>query len=401
MPQLTHIVGSSHHVPRDYAQTPLNIYWEMTQSCALACRHCRATAMPNPHPNELTFNESIAFLHQIPEFGEPMPQLILTGGDPLNRPDLYLLIEEARRLGIGVSITPAATAMLTKEVLQRLKAHGVDALGLSLDGSTAEKHDSIRGVPGTFNRTMLALQWAKELEIPVQVNTLASAETAGDVPAVYELLKPFDIARWSLFFLISVGRGKVLEAMHDEQSRALMRWIYETARVAPFIVATTEAPHYRRYALEKMRGEGMTGEQIKRSGAYRSFGIRDGHGIVFVSNTGDICPAGFLPLIAGNVRRHHLADVYRNSEVFRRLHDPTHFKGRCGYCEYHAICGGSRARAFAATGDALEEDPFCTYQPHTDQAHRETQQHARHADDHQKCTTAGAAACHSCYLKEV
>ncbi len=363
MPHLTHNARALHHASRDFAQTPLNIYWEMTQSCSLACRHCRATAMPNPHPNEMNFEQSVAFLRQIPEFGEPMPQLILTGGDPLNRPDLDLLIDEARKLGIGVSITPAATAKLTKELLIRLKAHGVDALGLSLDGSTAQKHDSIRGVPGTFHRTLLAMQWAKELEIPVQVNTLAAGETVEDVPAIYELLKPYDIARWSLFFLISVGRGKVLAPMEEEQGKTLMAWIYETARKAPFVVATTEAPSYRRFALEKMRSEGMTGEEIKRSGSYRSFGIRDGHGIVFVSNTGEICPAGFLPLVAGNVRTDRIADVYRNSKVFRELHNPTEFHGRCGYCEYHAICGGSRARAFAATGDALGEDPFCTYDP--------------------------------------
>jgi AdoMet-dependent heme synthase len=367
MPQLTHSVKVLQHAPRDYAQTPLNIYWEMTQSCSLACRHCRATAMPNPHPNEMTYEESIAFLHQIPEFGEPMPQLILTGGDPLNRPDLDLLIDEARKLGIGVSITPAATARLTRELLMRLKARGVDALGLSLDGSTAQKHDSIRGVPGTFDRTLLAMQWAKELEFPLQVNTLAAGETVDDIPAIYELLKQYDIARWSLFFLISVGRGKVLEPMEEAPGKKLMGWIYETARQAPFVVATTEAPSYRRFALEKMRSEGMTGEQIKRSGSYRSFGIRDGHGIVFVSNTGDICPAGFLPVVAGNVRTNRLADVYRNSKVFRELHNPTEFHGRCGYCEYHAICGGSRARAYAATGDALGEDPFCTYEPHSHQ----------------------------------
>jgi radical SAM protein len=364
MPQLTHSAKALTHAPRDYAQTPVNVYWEMTQSCSLACRHCRATAMPNPHPNELTYQQSIEFLRQIPEFGQPMPQLILTGGDPLNRPDLDLLIDEARRLGIGVSITPAATARLTRELLMRLKAHGVDALGLSLDGSTAEEHDSIRGVPGTFRRTLLAMQWAKELEIPVQVNTLAAGETVTDIPAIYELLKPFDIARWSLFFLISVGRGKVLAPMEEAQGKELMAWIYETARKAPFVVATTEAPSYRRFALEKMRSEGLTGEQIKRSGSYRSFGIRDGHGVVFVSNTGDICPAGFLPVVAGNVRTDRLAEVYRTSKVFRELHDPAQFHGRCGYCEYHAICGGSRARAYSATGDPLGEDPFCTYEPH-------------------------------------
>ena len=361
-PTLQHL-SSSHHQPRDYAQTPLNIYWEMTQACALACRHCRAEAVPMAHPMELSFDEGAAFLRQIGDFGDPLPQLILTGGDPLARNDLYELIEEARKLGIGVSITPAATSALTREVLVRLKRHGVEGLGLSLDGSTAQRHDSIRGVPGTFDRTMQAIRWAQELEMPLQVNTLASAETAGDVPAIYELLKPFAVTRWSLFFLISVGRGKVLQPLSPEDGEKLMAWIYDTSKVAPFTVATTEAPSYRRVALERMRNEGLAGDQIKRSSAYRGFGIRDGHGIMFVSNTGDICPAGFLPLVVGNVRRDRVADVYRNAPAFQSLHDPAHFEGRCGYCEYHALCGGSRARAYEATGNPLAEDPFCAYQP--------------------------------------
>ena len=355
--------GSVHHAPRDYSKTPLNIYWETTQACALACRHCRAEAVPAPHPNELTHEEGVAFLRQIPAFGDPVPHLILTGGDPLARADLYELIDEARRLGIGVSITPAATPALTRDVLVRLKKHGVEGLGLSLDGSTAGRHDSIRGVPGTFDRTLQAMQWARELEFPLQVNTLAAAETADDIPAVYELLRPLGVARWSLFFLISVGRGKVLQALPPEEAEKLMSWIYETSRTAEFIVATTEAPSYRRVALELMRGSGMTGEQIKRSGTARGFGIRDGHGILFVSNTGDICPAGFLPLVAGNVRRDAVAEIYRKAPLFRALHDPGQFEGRCGVCEYRVLCGGSRARAFEASGNPLASDPLCTYEP--------------------------------------
>src|SRR6202049_4646767 len=356
-------IGFTHHKPRDYSRAPMNVYWEMTQACALACRHCRAEAVPLPHPQELTFEEGTSFLRQILDFGDPLPQLILTGGDPLARRDLYELIDQARELGSGVSITPAATPAFTREVLVRLKDHGVEGLGLSLDGSSAGRHDSIRGVPGTFDRTMQAIKWAQELEMPLQVNTLVAAETADDVPAIYELLKPFAVSRWSLFFLISVGRGKVLHPLTPQQGEELMEWVYDTSRTAPFTVATTEAPSYRRVALDKMRGEGMTGDQIKRSGAYRGFGIRDGHGIMFVSNTGDICPAGFLPLVAGNVRRDRIADIYRNAPVFQALHDPSQFEGRCGYCEYHALCGGSRARAFGATGHPLAEDPFCAYEP--------------------------------------
>jgi AdoMet-dependent heme synthase len=352
-----------HAGPRDWARAPLNVYWETTQACALACRHCRAEAVAEPQPGELSLDEGKAMLSQIVEFGEPLPQLILTGGDPLARRDLYPLIDEARRLGIGVSITPAATPALTREELVRLREHGVDALGLSLDAPTAALHDAIRGVDGTFARTLQAVAWAQELGMPLQVNTLVSAETAPSIPAVYELLKPYTVTRWSLFFLISVGRGKVLEALSPAEGEQLMRWIFETGRTAPFTVATTEAPSYRRLAIEILRAEGLTGEQIRRNPAARGFGIRDGHGIVFVSHSGDISPAGFLPLVAGNVRRDRLAEVYRHAPLFESLHDPARLEGRCGLCEYRVICGGSRSRAYGFTGNPLAEDPFCEYQP--------------------------------------
>jgi len=355
--------GPSHRKLRDYTQSPMNVYWEMTQACGLACRHCRAEAMPEPHPDELSFEEGLQFLRQLPEFGEPLPQLILTGGDPLRRKGLFPLIDEARRLGIGVSITPAATGALTRWVLEKLKDHGVEGVGLSLDGSTAERHDSIRGVPGTFDRTLQAMRWAGELDLPLQINTLVSAETASDLAATYELLKGFKIARWSLFFLISVGRGKVLQPLTAAEAEELMGWIYEISKTAPFIVATTEAPSYRRVAIQRMQAEGMAGEQIKRSKAARGFGIRDGNGIMFVSSTGDISPAGFLPQVAGNVRTHKVAQIYRNASLFQLLHDPRTFKGRCGACEYHALCGGSRARAYSATGDSLDSDPLCEFTP--------------------------------------
>jgi radical SAM protein len=319
--------------------------------------------MPEPCPDELTFEEGIEFLRQIPEFGQPTPQLILTGGDPLRRKRLFPLIDEARRLGIGMSITPAATPALTREVLLVLKAHGIQGVGLSLDGSTAARHDSIRNVPGTFDRTMQGMRWAGELALPLQVNTLVSAETAPDLPAIFELLKGSKLARWSLFFLISVGRGRILESLTADQAEELMGWIYEISKAAPFVVATTEAPSYRRVALQRMREEGLSGEEIKRSTASRSFGIRDGNGIVFVSSTGDISPAGFLTEVAGNVRYERISEIYRRAPLFRLLHDPKSFKGRCGVCEYHALCGGSRARAYQTTGDSLASDPLCQYAP--------------------------------------
>jgi AdoMet-dependent heme synthase len=353
-------MANSHQIVRDYAQTPLNVYWEMTQACALACRHCRAEARPQASPDQLTFGEGVDLLHQILEFGEPLPHLILTGGDPLERPDLFQLIDEARRLGIGLSITPAATAKLTRELLVRLREHGVEGLGLSLDASTAARHDGLRGVPGTFDRTRQALAWAQEIGLPVQVNTLVAAETVDDLASIYHLLIPYDISRWSLFFLISVGRGKLLQPLSPIEAEELMRWIYRTGKQSPFVIATTEAPSYRRIVIEEMRGEGLTGEQIKSSPASRGFRIRDGHGVMFVSQAGDVCPAGFLPLPAGNVRRDRMAGLYRHHELFRAMHDPGQFHGRCGECEFHLLCGGSRARAYAAMGDPLGSDPLCS-----------------------------------------
>lgn len=352
-----------HHVARDYAQNPMIVYWEMTQACGLACRHCRADAMTQPHPQELNHAESKKLLRQIAAFGDPLPHLILTGGDPLQRADLYDLIDEANALGLSVSITPSATNNLTREVVAQLKAHGIQSLGLSLDGSDAARHEAVRGVPGCFDLTMRAAMFAAEFDLPIQVNTLVAAETDDDLPAIYELLKTVKVMRWSLFFLIAVGRGKVLQPVSSERGEEIMNWVYDLARVAPFAIKTTEAPSYRRIALNRMRSDGMSPDQIRRTSEYRGFGIRDGHGILFVSNIGDIYPAGFLPLTVGNVRVNQVAEVYRNASEFRRLHNPNEFKGKCGRCEHRVICGGSRARAFAYTGDALESDPFCPYQP--------------------------------------
>lgn len=351
--------------PRDFAKNPMLVYWEMTQACALACRHCRAEAVSTPHPSELTHTESENLLCQIAAFDKPLPHLILTGGDPLRRTDLYDLIDYAHILGITVSITPSATPDLTLDVLAKLKAHGIESLGLSLDGSSAFRHEAVRGVEGCFDWTINALKDAAKLGIHIQVNTLVSQETADDLPAVYELLKSLKVMRWSLFFLIAVGRGKMLQPVSPERGEELMHWIYDLSRVAPFAIKTTEAPSYRRVALNRMRGEGMLSSEIQNTPVYRGFGIRDGQGIMFVSNKGDIYPAGFLPLTVGNVRMDHLVNVYRKSPMFRALHTPSQFKGKCGQCEYRSLCGGSRARAFAYTGDALASDPFCPYEPKT------------------------------------
>ena len=350
----------------DFTQNPMLVYWEMTQACMLACRHCRAEAMPSPHPLELTLIESLGLLCQIAAFGDPLPHLILTGGDPLSRKDLFRVIDDARALGLQVSITPSATPALTPEALRLLQSHGIQSLGLSLDGSNAARHDAVRAVPGCFDRTIAVAREAGRLGLPIQVNTLVAQETADDLPAIYELLKTFPVMRWSLFFLISVGRGRALQEVSPGHGEEIMNWVLDLLPGAPFAVKTTEAPSYRRLALNRMHVSGRTAAEIKKSSVYKDFQIRDGHGIVFVSNQGDIYPSGFLPLRCGNVRTSSLVDVYRQAPLFQALHSPEQFRGKCGACEFSYVCGGSRARAFARTGDALESDPLCLYQPPND-----------------------------------
>jgi radical SAM protein with 4Fe4S-binding SPASM domain len=199
--------------------------------------------------------------------------------------------------------------------------------------------------------------------MPLQINTLVTDETAADLPDIYTLLTGLKIERWSLFFLISVGRGTALRELDPAAAERLMEWLYDLMQTSPFAVKTTEAPHFRRLALGKMRAAGWDGAQIRGSSVGRGFGIRDGNGIMFISRTGTVAPSGFLPLAAGNVRTASLVDIYRSSRLFAALRDVSGFKDRCGRCEYNMMCGGSRARAFAHTGDVLASDPLCPYVP--------------------------------------
>ena len=346
-----------------YDRAPMLVYWEMTNACGLACRHCRASAMAERSPLELTLDEGKRLLDDITGFGRPYPHVVFTGGDPLLRPDLEELVAAATERTIGCSLAPAATGLLTKTALDRLKAAGVQNISLSIDGSTAEIHDGFRGVAGTFETTLESARIAREAGLPIQVNTLITDETLADLPAIYELMTTLDIMRWSLFYLISVGRGSALQEVSPAESERLNRWLFDLSRTAPFQVKTTEAMHYRRVAIKAMQAEGMDDEAIARTSVGRGFGIRDGNGIMFVNHDGAVYPSGFLPIAVGNVRETSIVELYRSSPVFTSLRDPARFLGRCGRCEYNRICGGSRARAFAWTGDPLGSDPLCPYIP--------------------------------------
>jgi radical SAM protein len=352
-----------------YSNAPMLVYWEATQSCTLACIHCRAAALPSRHPNELSTLEARALFNQIVAFDSRPPHLVITGGDPLRRPDLFALIDYGRSLGLSISVTPAGTAALTPQVVEQFKQAGVASLALSLDGDTPQRHDTFRGVPGSFDWTLDGARTIIAEGIPLQINSIVTAETLANLPQMYQVVKDLGITRWALFFLIATGRGSSLAEVSPAQSEQLLNWLWEINRApeTSFAIKTTEAHHYRRIIVQRLQHR-MTEEKIFNTPAGRGFGIRDGNGIVFVSHQGEVYPSGFLPVSAGNVRTDSLNHIYRDSPLFNALRDPDQLTGKCGDCPLRIICGGSRARAYAATGNPLASDPLCPYQPR--QLHR-------------------------------
>ncbi len=328
---------------------PRRVYWELTRACALACRHCRAHAQKSRDPEELSRDEAFALLRALAA-GQPKPVVVLTGGDPLERPDFFEILAYAKSLGLHVDVAPSATPKLDQSVIDELRASGVGAMSLSLDGSSAARHDALRGIDGCFDRTLVLARAIVTAGIPLQVNTLVTADTLDDLPEVHARVAEIGAKRWSLFFLVTTGRGALLRQITPEQAEALFEWLSDIGPSSPFVIATTEAPQYRRHLMQK------TGKS-RVAGA----GIRDGNGILFISHRGELMPSGFLPLVAGSVRDSDPLAVYRDSPLFRSLRAVETFGGRCGRCDYGQVCGGSRGRAYADAGDPLAEDPLCAF----------------------------------------
>ena len=359
----------SDYARADFGRNPLMFYYEVTQACDLVCKHCRASAQEDPHPEELATGQSKALIDQVARFPR-RPIMVMTGGDPLKRADLFDLIRYATTAGLQVALTPSATPLATLEAFRTAQEAGASRLGISLDGPDAKTHDAFRGWDGSFDRTLRMLAGARQLGLPVQLNTTITRRNFHQIDAMAELLASQRIAMWSVFFLIPVGRGLQEERIAAEEYEIVFERLWHHAGVQPYGVKTTEAPHYRRYVLER-GGDPLAGPKGRsdgaRGGGHRApLGVGDGKGVMFVSHTGEIYPAGFLPLVCGRFPDDSVVDVYQNHPTFRALRDPDHFKGICGICEYRYVCGGSRSRAYAVTGDPLESEPDCVYTPNVD-----------------------------------
>jgi radical SAM protein len=351
----------------DFNQRPFIAIWEVTQACDLACVHCRASAQPERHPMELSTDAGKQLIDQIAAL--EVPVFVLTGGDPIKRPDLFELISHARNVGVRVSLTPSATPLLTRDVVLRLKEAGLARLAVSMDGASAATHDAFRGLSGSFARTLDAVRWANEAGLPVQINTTFSRRNIGEIDAIVSLMEQLKITLWSVFFLVPTGRGKLNDLLNADEFEQVFAKIHQLSKKAGFDIKTTEAQHYRRYVLQQRVAERKAcilrdvPARVEDAIGRAPRGLNDGKGFLFISHTGEVFPSGFLPLSAGSIRQQSLAQIYRDSPVFRDLRDTSKLEGKCGACEFKEICGGSRARAYSLTGNPHGEEPCCSYIP--------------------------------------
>ncbi|MGE5335987.1 MAG: TIGR04053 family radical SAM/SPASM domain-containing protein [Nitrososphaerota archaeon] len=347
----------------DFDRAPFTIAWEVTRACAYACRHCRADAQPRRDPLELTTAEGRALIDDLAGFGN-RPILVLTGGDPLMRRDLFDLAAYADRRGLRVSLTPTATALVTEARMHAARAAGVRRVAFSVDAADPAVHDGFRGFPGSFDRTLAGIAAAGEAGLPLQVNTTVCAQNADQLERLVPALEAWGVVQWSVFFLVPTGRGAQLKMLSAAEHERVLTWLHETAAAVPFDVKATAAPHYRRIVAQRSaRPASGAGFRFADGLDRPARGVNDGRGFMFVSHRGEVMPSGFLPVSAGNVRQRSAVEIYRDSPLFRELRDPDALLGKCGLCRFRTVCGGSRARAYAVSGHHLAADPSCAYRP--------------------------------------
>lgn len=358
----------------DYNQSPFIVIWEVTRACALKCLHCRAEAQYTADPRQLSLLEGKRLIDDIANLDRPL--LVFTGGDPLMRPDLFELIQyAAEEKKLSVSMTPSATPRVTEAAIRKAKEAGLSRWAFSLDGSTAEIHDHFRGTKGSYDMTMRGIKYLKEMQLPIQINTTVSKYNIDDLENIAEMAREMNVVLWSVFFLVPTGRGMVKDMISPAEHERVMKWMAELQGRMPYGVKATEAPHYRRVFLQQKKAAAAAGgsqgtsqaaeKPLKRADMLGRApkGVNDGDGFVFISHTGEVYPSGFLPVVCGNVREQSLENIYQNSPVMQELRDKSRLKGKCGVCEFKELCGGSRSRAYALTGDYLGSDPYCEYIP--------------------------------------
>lgn len=376
----------------DFHLRPFMVIWETTQACDLACKHCRAESQPDHHPGALSFSEGKQMIDQVVDLGIPHPLFIMTGGDPFKREDIFDLTTYAAQQGLPVALSPSGTPLLNARNLELVKEAGCKVISLSLDASTAAVHDAFRGVSGSYDWTVNGWKMARELGLKLQINTTVTRYNLDDLPDMFALVRSLGVMTWSLFFLVPTGRGLAEDEISPDDYEAVMNFLYDASKYVS--LKTTEGHHYKRVVLQRayLEAQGLPVESyMNLNGTYHRLveklrvhtreiltrsdepermrrtplHVNAGDGFVFVSLLGEVFPSGYLPLSAGNVRRQPLNEIYQGSDLFKALRNKDALEGRCGQCEYRYVCGGSRSRAFAVSGNYMAEEPFCSYQPGT------------------------------------
>ncbi len=355
--------GSFSYTRDDFPHSPLILFYEITRACNLRCRHCRAVAQPHRDPRELTTDDSRRLIAQATEFPKP-PMMVLTGGDPIKRLDIFELIDFAIENGVRTALTPAATRLVNLETVQKLKDAGLHRLAISLDAADALTHDQFRGVPGSFARTVDIMHWAGECQLPFQINTTVTAANAHQLEAIHDLLREYRPVLWSVFFLVPTGRAADMPRVSALEAEVVFDTLLKLTRRGPFAIKTTEAPHYRRFFLARFTETATSQSSQSTSLPASLIGTNDGRGVMFVSHIGEIYPSGFMPIECGVFPRDSIVDIYQHNKLFQSLRNPDALEGKCGRCKYRDICGGSRARAFGLTGNPLASEPDCAFVSH-------------------------------------
>ena len=371
-------------VHQDVHQRPFLVIWESTRACQLVCQHCRADSQNEPHPLQLSTAEGKRLLDDIASFGAPSPMVVISGGDPFEREDLTELIAYGKQVGLSMALAPSVTPKATRERFAAAAAAGAKAVSISLDGATAPTHDGFRGIEGVYDATLPVCRDIVDLGMRLQINTTVTAGNVGELPELLRQVIDLDAFLWSVFLLVPTGRGEALRALPPEEVEDVLHWLVDVSNY--LAVKTTEAPHFRRVILQRRRaGEVDPASSFGLGDTYRRLSsalegllaerdlptrvprppldINAGRGFVFIDHIGNVHPSGFLPVPGGSLRERSLPEIYREAPLFRELRDVSLLGGRCGVCEYRTVCGGSRSRAYAITGDHLAEEPYCVYEP--------------------------------------
>lgn len=338
------------------------VAWEITRACNLACKHCRAEARMEPYEDELTTSEAKNLIDSFAEMGKPV--IIFTGGDPMTRPDVYELIEYASGKGLDCAFAPNGTLIDENNVL-KIKSSGVKRCSISIDGPDAATHDSLRGVPGAFDASVRGIELLKKRDIPFQINTTVTKNNLGFFKDIFALCERLGAVAWHIFLLVPMGRGASMadQVISAREYEEVLNWFYDFRKTTKMSLKATCAPHYYRIMRQRAKEENSPVTQETFGLDARTRGCLGGTGFCFISHRGQAQPCGYLELNCGNVRETPFPEIWKNSEIFRKLRDQEAFEGKCGICEYHKVCGGCRARAYSMTGNYLREEPLCQYVP--------------------------------------